>query len=174
MPVRGVTKGGHWQCQTGVVYGMLSMVCVRASENWPSKSPWPRPSESGSAIPNLPRSHGMKISEKGRPGRPSWAERIEMSGISRKVREPFGQTWFCSAAVWLEAGADDLIISATRSQSMDFSQIVYAKAGGVATITFNRPDRLNAFTWTMHREMREAIIDAEADDSVGAVVVTGA
>jgi enoyl-CoA hydratase/carnithine racemase len=57
---------------------------------------------------------------------------------------------------------------------MDFSQIVYVKNDGVATITFNRPHRLNAFTWTMHREMREAIADAEADDSVRAIVVTGA
>jgi enoyl-CoA hydratase/carnithine racemase len=57
---------------------------------------------------------------------------------------------------------------------MDFSQILYAKADRVATITFNRPERLNAFTWTMHREMREAIEDAQADDSIGAVVVAGA
>ena len=57
---------------------------------------------------------------------------------------------------------------------MDFSQIIYAKTDGVATVTFNRPDRLNAFTWTMHREMREAINDAEEDESIGAIVITGA
>ncbi len=57
---------------------------------------------------------------------------------------------------------------------MDFSQIIYEKSGGAATITLNRPARLNAFTWTMHREMRAAIADAEADDSIGAIVVTGA
>src|SRR5690242_14857675 len=57
---------------------------------------------------------------------------------------------------------------------MDFSQIIYAKTDGVATVIFNRPDRLNAFTWTMHREMREAINDAEEDDSIGAIVITGA
>lgn len=57
---------------------------------------------------------------------------------------------------------------------MDFSQIIYDKNEGVATVTFNRPDRLNAFTWTMHREMRAAIADAEADDSIRAIVVTGA
>jgi len=57
---------------------------------------------------------------------------------------------------------------------MNFTQVVYEKSDGVATVTFNRPGRLNAFTWTMHREMREAIADAEADESVGAIVVTGA
>lgn len=57
---------------------------------------------------------------------------------------------------------------------MDFSQIIYDKSDGVATVTFNRPARLNAFTWTMHREMREAMADAEADDSIRAIVVTGA
>ena len=57
---------------------------------------------------------------------------------------------------------------------MDFTQIIYDKRDGVATVTFIRPHRLNAFTWTMHREMREAIGDAEADDSVRAIVVTGA
>ncbi len=57
---------------------------------------------------------------------------------------------------------------------MDFSQILYDKSDGVATITINRPSRLNAFTWTMHREMREVAMDADQDDSIGAIVVTGA
>ena len=57
---------------------------------------------------------------------------------------------------------------------MDFSQIIYDKSDGVATITFNRPERLNAFTWTIQREMREAALDADQDDSIGAIVVTGA
>lgn len=57
---------------------------------------------------------------------------------------------------------------------MDFSQIIYDKNDGVATITFNRPQRLNAFTWTLHREMREAVLDADQDDAIGAIVVTGA
>ncbi|MGO9062206.1 MAG: enoyl-CoA hydratase/isomerase family protein [Candidatus Binataceae bacterium] len=57
---------------------------------------------------------------------------------------------------------------------MDFSQIIYDKSDGVATIIFNRPERLNAFTWTIHREMREAVLDADQDDSIGAIVVTGA
>jgi enoyl-CoA hydratase/carnithine racemase len=57
---------------------------------------------------------------------------------------------------------------------MDFSQIIYDKREGVATVTLNRPERLNAFTWTIQREMREAVSDADQDDSIGAIVVTGA
>src|SRR5512133_429549 len=57
---------------------------------------------------------------------------------------------------------------------MDFSQILYDVDEHVATITLNRPDRLNAFTVTMMREMIDAFGRADADDDVRAVVVTGA
>ena len=57
---------------------------------------------------------------------------------------------------------------------MDFEQIVYAVTDRVLTITLNRPDRLNAFTETMARELIAAFDAADADDEVRAVVVTGA
>jgi enoyl-CoA hydratase/carnithine racemase len=57
---------------------------------------------------------------------------------------------------------------------MTFEQIEYAVADHVLTITLNRPDRLNAFTETMAREMIEAFDAADADDDVRAIVVTGA
>jgi 2-(1,2-epoxy-1,2-dihydrophenyl)acetyl-CoA isomerase len=57
---------------------------------------------------------------------------------------------------------------------MDFSEILYEKADGVATITLNRPDRMNAFTDTMIREWAQALDDARLDAEVGAVIVTGA
>ncbi|GAB3498972.1 enoyl-CoA hydratase-related protein [Nocardiopsis coralliicola] len=56
----------------------------------------------------------------------------------------------------------------------DYEQITYAAASGVATITLNRPDRLNAFTGTMRGELIRAFDEADADDAVRAVVVTGA
>jgi len=56
----------------------------------------------------------------------------------------------------------------------DFAHIDYAVADHVATITLNRPDRLNAFTGTMMRELLEAFDRTDADDDVRAVVVTGA
>ena len=57
---------------------------------------------------------------------------------------------------------------------MDVEQIVYEKADGVATITLNRPERMNAFTPTMIREWSQAPEDARLDGDVRAVVVTGA
>lgn len=56
---------------------------------------------------------------------------------------------------------------------MEFEEIRYELADGVLTITLNRPDRLNAFTPTMGRELIEAFDRADADDEVRAIVVTG-
>ena len=55
----------------------------------------------------------------------------------------------------------------------DFSQISYSVAGSIATLTLSRPEKLNAFTLTMMREMISAFDLADADDSVRAVIVTG-
>jgi enoyl-CoA hydratase/carnithine racemase len=57
---------------------------------------------------------------------------------------------------------------------MDFEQITTELADRVLTITLNRPDRLNAFTSTMGEELRAAFDQADADDDVRAVIVTGA
>jgi enoyl-CoA hydratase/carnithine racemase len=56
---------------------------------------------------------------------------------------------------------------------MEFEEIRYEVADRVLTITLHRPDRLNAFTGTMGRELIEAFEQADADDEVRAVVVTG-
>ena len=45
---------------------------------------------------------------------------------------------------------------------------------GIATLTLDRPEALNAFDVTMARELEEAFLDAAVDDSVRAIVVTGA
>jgi enoyl-CoA hydratase/carnithine racemase len=57
---------------------------------------------------------------------------------------------------------------------MDFEDIRYEVSDHVLTITLHRPDRLNAFTPTMAKELIEAFELADADDAVRAVVVTGA
>jgi enoyl-CoA hydratase/carnithine racemase len=49
-----------------------------------------------------------------------------------------------------------------------------ALADGVLTLTLNRPDKLNAYTAQMGRELEAAFRRADADDAVRAVVVTGA
>jgi enoyl-CoA hydratase/carnithine racemase len=57
---------------------------------------------------------------------------------------------------------------------MSYEQIVYTVAARVATITLNRPDRLNAWTPVMAEEVRVAMHDAAGDDNVRVVVLTGA
>lgn len=57
---------------------------------------------------------------------------------------------------------------------MEFEQISTEVDDRVLTITLNRPERLNAWTATMGRELIAAFDSADADDQVRAVVVTGA
>jgi enoyl-CoA hydratase/carnithine racemase len=57
---------------------------------------------------------------------------------------------------------------------VDFTEIVLEVADGIATITLNRPEALNAFTGTMMRELIAAFDATDADDDVKAVIVTGA
>ena len=55
----------------------------------------------------------------------------------------------------------------------DFTQIRYDVADSIATITLNRPEKMNAFTNVMMREMCSAFDLVDADDAVRAVIVTG-
>jgi enoyl-CoA hydratase/carnithine racemase len=57
---------------------------------------------------------------------------------------------------------------------MAYQQIRYDVAERIATITLNRPDKLNAFTHVMRDELVGAFSAADADDAVRAVIVTGA
>ena len=56
---------------------------------------------------------------------------------------------------------------------MTYKQIAYDVADRVATITLDRPHRLNAFTVTMQRELCAAVDAVDADPEVRALVVTG-
>ena len=55
-----------------------------------------------------------------------------------------------------------------------FEQITYDVADHIATITLNRPEKLNAFTATMAMELLAAFDLTDADDDVQAVIMTGA
>lgn len=57
---------------------------------------------------------------------------------------------------------------------MKFEQIQYELNEGILQITLNRPEKLNAFTNVMRKELIEAFNQAEADDKVRVVIVTGA
>ncbi len=57
---------------------------------------------------------------------------------------------------------------------MAYTDILYGVDNLIATITLNRPDKLNAWTSEMDRDVRHAVEEAAADGSVRAVVLTGA
>ena len=57
---------------------------------------------------------------------------------------------------------------------MALHETLYQVSDRVATITLNRPDKLNAWTGTMEQEVRASIYDAEKDPNVRVIVLTGA
>src|SRR5215471_447583 len=56
---------------------------------------------------------------------------------------------------------------------MSDEHIKIAEENGIVTIALNRPDRLNAFTGHMRRDLAEALEEAGSDPSVRVVVITG-
>jgi enoyl-CoA hydratase/carnithine racemase len=63
----------------------------------------------------------------------------------------------------------------TGSSAMHgWREVLYAVDDRVATITLNRPDKLNAWTPVMADELRQALLRADADAEVRAIVLTGA
>jgi 2-(1,2-epoxy-1,2-dihydrophenyl)acetyl-CoA isomerase len=56
----------------------------------------------------------------------------------------------------------------------EYKQIFYVKDNRVATITLNRPEKLNAYSETMVHEILAALADARDDDEIRAVILTGA
>lgn len=55
----------------------------------------------------------------------------------------------------------------------ELEQIVYEKSGHVATITLNRPKKLNAYSEIMVHEILAALGEARDDDQIRAVIITG-
>lgn len=55
----------------------------------------------------------------------------------------------------------------------DLQQIRFEQRGRVATLTLNRPEKLNAWTGVMEEEVITTLRAAAADDSIGCIVVTG-
>ena len=58
--------------------------------------------------------------------------------------------------------------------SGEYSDVLYEVADPVATVTLNRPEKLNAFTYNTLSEIREAVERAASDPAVVGIVITGA
>jgi 2-(1,2-epoxy-1,2-dihydrophenyl)acetyl-CoA isomerase len=54
-----------------------------------------------------------------------------------------------------------------------YETILYEKGDGVATVSLNRPDKLNAFDGRMHEELHDALDGAASDEEVRCVVLRG-
>lgn len=52
--------------------------------------------------------------------------------------------------------------------------VILEKSEGIATLTFNRPDKFNAFNWEMENEVFEAFSQVDQDKDVRVLVITGA
>ena len=57
---------------------------------------------------------------------------------------------------------------------MKYEEILYEVADAVATVTLNRPEKLNAWTMRMGAEVRHALLEADKDPGVRVIIVTGA
>jgi enoyl-CoA hydratase/carnithine racemase len=55
----------------------------------------------------------------------------------------------------------------------EYTAFDYELDGGVAVVTFNRPEKMNTFTRTMTHELRELFDRTDADDAVRGIVITG-
>ena len=62
----------------------------------------------------------------------------------------------------------------TGRSRVNYQHILYEVSDKIATITLNRPDRMNAWTPIMERDVRHAMEAAAADDNVRVIVLTGA
>jgi enoyl-CoA hydratase len=57
---------------------------------------------------------------------------------------------------------------------MDFETILYEKEGGKARITLNRPEKLNALSMRLQRELNTALWEADNDAAVHVIIIRGA
>jgi enoyl-CoA hydratase/carnithine racemase len=85
--------------------------------------------------------------------------------IKHSVTETIIFPWAYTAFVNLRIGK--------KGGTMEYKQITYAVMEGVAVITLNRPEKLNAWTTTMNGEVPDAMARAVEDRAVRAIVLTG-
>ena len=57
---------------------------------------------------------------------------------------------------------------------MSYQDVIYETSGRIATITLNRPEKLNALSNNLRGELMEAMRDAEANDAIGVIILKSA
>ena len=57
---------------------------------------------------------------------------------------------------------------------MSYEQILYEAQDSIATLTLNRPEKLNAWTNVLEQEVRHALTEATADAAIRVIILTGA
>lgn len=62
----------------------------------------------------------------------------------------------------------------TKGSPMDYKCLLYSVHDRVATLTLNRPERLNALGDTLREDLYDGLLKAGSDPDVGAIVITGA
>jgi 1,4-dihydroxy-2-naphthoyl-CoA synthase len=61
-----------------------------------------------------------------------------------------------------------------KEETMSYEEIIVEKSDQIGTITLNRPERLNAFTWTMGTETRDALLEVDNAPDLRVSILTGA
>ena len=98
--------------------------------------------------------------------------RRRLSQVTRAVTAPEGRHWPRRAVLGPESGIE-VPPTAGSMAVMQLKVVRYGVSDRVATVTLDRPDRLNSWTGRMHAEYRWALAEAERDRSVRVIVVTG-
>ena len=67
----------------------------------------------------------------------------------------------------------NIMTTPAQDSAQSADQVIFTTAAGVATITLNRPDKLNSFTRQMHAELRRALTEVENNPSIRCLVIQG-
>ncbi|MDP7640288.1 MAG: enoyl-CoA hydratase/isomerase family protein, partial [Candidatus Hydrogenedentes bacterium] len=109
------------------------------------------------------------------PGKRNWTAGLNVRssnevGKAQKTGERCGLNPFALAISF----ADNRAFPKTKKEiTMGYEEILLSKNEAVATISLNRPDKLNAITPTMLAELNAAVRDAGEDENVRTIVLTG-
>ncbi len=108
------------------------------------------------------RSHRCGKEPQGRTG-------VAGGSVPRIVRPGFAQQSRAGPTT-----AQDARWAAMEGYGMSDSELLYSVEDGIATITFNRPDRMNALTHPLEDELHRLFDKADQDRAVRVIILTGA